>query len=144
MSAGHTTFREAAAGDRHSRIVVDVAVGVNGIQLEVVVDTGGTWIVLDPDVARLAGIVPQADDESMKLSIRGEVWEGHLVRDTLVLLAEEGPDVQIEGTFFVPDVGYGDAWRYPSFLGWSGGLERVRFAVDPGRRRFSFAELDQG
>lgn len=107
-----------------------------------VVDTGGTWIVVDPDVAAVAGIEPADDDREAELVVRGSVWRGRLVRASATFLAEHGDNLVIEGSFFVPQRDPGDEWRAPSFLGWSGCLEHLRFAVDPQRRTFSFAPTD--
>ncbi|MEQ1571364.1 MAG: hypothetical protein ABMA64_37395 [Myxococcota bacterium] len=117
-------------------------IGPNGVKTEMVVDTGGTWIVVDPGLAALAGIEPAVDDRVAELMVRGSLWRGRLVRATATFLADQGHNLVVEGSFFVPELDPGDEWRAPSFLGWSGCLEHVRFAVDPQARTFSFAPVD--
>jgi hypothetical protein len=63
---------------------------------------------------------------------------GTLHRLTLTLLAEEGEDVQIDTTAFVPDTSYEGVPALPSILGLHGCLERVRFACDPHTDTFYF------
>jgi hypothetical protein len=63
-------------------------------------------------------------------------FEGWLDRFDLVLKAEVGEPVRIDATWFAcPD------WPGPMVVGWKGGLERVRFAVDPSEERFYFGRL---
>jgi hypothetical protein len=59
---------------------------------------------------------------------------GRLVRVGFSFVADEGEDLDTEGTFFVsPD------WpRGLSFLGYSGLLDSVRFALDPQLNHFYF------
>jgi hypothetical protein len=42
-----------------------------------------------------------------------------------------------------PDSKPGLLWDLPNFLGLSGFLERIRFAVDPGSNLFYFGALDE-
>jgi len=59
---------------------------------------------------------------------------GYLVRLPLTLWADEGEDLQLDGTFFVSD-------NWPdgmTFLGYSGLLDALRFAVDPQANDFYF------
>lgn len=70
--------------------------------------------------------------------VRGDLWEGRLVRCSVTLVADEGDDLVVEATWFVPD----DSdrhWNHPSFLGYHGSLQRLRFAVDPPSNRMWFA-----
>jgi hypothetical protein len=137
---GSVAYRDHAPGDRgNPRIVVDVRVGSSTVLM--VVDTGATWCVLDPEVAALARVAPGEHDPRVAVVIRGDRWDGHVVRATLALQADDGQDLVLDATVFVPALDPGDEWRHPSFLGYSGALERIRFAVDPGARRIWFAPL---
>jgi len=61
-------------------------------------------------------------------SVRGDLY---VLR--IELIAEVGQDLGIETvTFISPD------WRAPNYLGYTGVLDRVRFAVDPEVNRFFF------
>ena len=61
---------------------------------------------------------------------------GALYRHRIEFLAEEGPNLDIEATLFISP-----EWHAPCFLGYSGVLERIRFAIHPQTNRFLFAPL---
>ena len=64
---------------------------------------------------------------------------GRLYRLTLTLLADEGEDVTIQTTAFVPEPEEAEHWGdLPCILGLYGCLERARFAVDPRTEQFYF------
>jgi hypothetical protein len=61
---------------------------------------------------------------------------GSIERISLRFPAIEGASLEIDATCFIsPD------WPGPTVLGWRGGLERMRFALDPNDNWFYFAEL---
>ncbi len=63
--------------------------------------------------------------------IEGELWIL-----PIRFLAEEGEHVDLEVVGFVaPD------WHGPSFLGYTGALDRLRFGIDPYLNRFFFGPL---
>jgi hypothetical protein len=60
--------------------------------------------------------------------------QGHLVRVPLILPADEGEDLALTGTFLISE-------DWPSgltFLGYSGLLDSIRFALDPQANNFYF------
>ena len=65
------------------------------------------------------------------LRIRGDKFRGKLFRMGMGLQIEQGQGFEIDATVFVPILDAGQRWPHPNFLGLSGFLERVRFAVDP-------------
>lgn len=96
-------------------------------------DTGAAWSLISPDLAAAAGVAVQAGDPAT-MSTRVGVSKGVLVNVPLVLLAEEGESLDTEGTFFVPSHWPADL----AFLGYSGLLSKIRFAVDPEANDFYF------
>jgi hypothetical protein len=67
------------------------------------------------------------------------IRRGRLYRLTLTLLADQGEDVMIQTTAFVPEPEEAEHWGdLPCLLGLYGCLERVRFAVDPRAELFYF------
>jgi hypothetical protein len=56
----------------------------------------------------------------------------------LTIVADEGESCEVEATLFVSR-----DWAYGNFVGYSGLLERIRFAVDPGTNDFYFGVLDR-
>jgi len=56
------------------------------------------------------------------------------------LLADVGEDLELQATVFVPDVE--EFWgNFPAFIGLTGFLERIRFAVDPLNNTFYFGSM---
>jgi hypothetical protein len=100
-----------------------------------VVDTGAPWCVLSKEQAEV--IDPHYRQESIEernLIIRDHQVDGVLVRWPITLCAEEGVDIKIESTVFIPD----DDVQIPNFIGLDGLLNRINFAVDPQNCQFFF------
>lgn len=137
---GYTLYTDSTGAEGSARIVVqaDVRVGGQACRTSFIVDTGGLWNILSPEMAEDLGIQPT--DERTRLTVRGRVWEGFLTRLTVTLSAVKGATREVEGTFFIPDENHDAEWAHPNFLGYAGMLGRIRFAVDPigGANRFFF------
>lgn len=97
------------------------------------VDTGAHFCILNAGIADLIqdGLTESIGEMDLRTaygSIRGKLYTYRIQ-----LLAEEGDDLSFESTLFLsPD------WQAPSFLGYVGALERLRFAVDCPGNRFYF------
>ncbi|MCP4546636.1 MAG: hypothetical protein GY835_09255 [bacterium] len=61
---------------------------------------------------------------------------GELYRHTITIIAEVGESLQVESTLFVPP-----DWEGPCFIGYSGVLDRMCFAVNPRANSFHFGPL---
>ncbi len=101
------------------------------------VDTGGHFCILSPEVVDLIGeALGDHGEKTSLLTAQGRL-SGRLYRHRVELLAKKGENLDVEATVLVsPD------WRGPSILGYTGFLERIRFAVDPRTNRFHFGSLD--
>ena len=119
----------ATPGDRLNRLVVYVRIG--HAQSPAVVDTGGAFLVIDPQLATIVGVDPAEAITRERISIRGFVQRGTTHRLQVTLLATAGMSLTFEATAFVPELEHGETWPLPSYLGWQGCLDRIRFAVDP-------------
>lgn len=97
------------------------------------VDTGAAWSVLDPDIAAAFGLLHHPGEPAI-LSSRLGILKGTKVRVPVRFLADDGEPIDIEGTFFVSP----DLPRGRTFLGYSGLLEFIRFALDPQVNYFYF------
>ena len=60
----------------------------------------------------------------------------------LTFMADEGEDVTVEATVFIPKIDPA-LWFLPSFIGWTGCLERLRFAIDPLDETFYFGAFPE-
>ena len=76
------------------------------------------------------------EGEPATISSRAGTVKGKLVRATTILVADDGESVEVDSTVFVS----GD-WPEGNFIGYSGLLERIRFAIDPGSNSFVFGAL---
>ena len=131
-------YRPATSYETTPRLVLEVE--IEGILAEAVVDTGGVYLFCHPEIARrLSLTLAEELSEVQTILFRGVPVHGRLYRLTLTFLADEGEDVTIQTTAFVPDPDEAEHWGdLPCLLGLYGCLERVRFAVDPRTERFYF------
>lgn len=134
FTTGRSRFADhsPAAKDPTAKIYVRVAFE-QGSEVLVQVDTGAAWSVLAPDVARALGVSARGGHPARMRTPFG-VMDGYLVRVPLTLWADEGENLRLDGTFFVSE-----SWPDGmSFLGYSGLLDSLRFAVDPQANDFYF------
>lgn len=119
-----------------ARLVLRVA--IEGITTQAMVDTGGLYLFCMPAIADALNLDTDQALGAQIILFRDERVRGTLHRLTLTLLAEEGEDMQIDTTAFVPDASYEGVPELPSILGFHGCLERIRFAFDPHTDTFYF------
>jgi len=118
-------YRPATEAETTNRILIRAE--IQGVITTFVVDTGAPYVILAPGIARGAGVARSSALETRTMLIRGMRLEGFLVRLNIRLVATEGEDLDVDATVFVPEVEeyWGD---FPSFIGLTGFLERMRFA----------------
>lgn len=105
-----------------------------------VLDTGTPWCILNEEQAK--ELNPNYKDEAIDtkcVNIRGEKTEGVLIRLPVTICAEQGVDIIIEGTVFVPQ----DERDLPNFIGLDGFLSRIKFAINPQSNVFYFGPIAQ-
>jgi hypothetical protein len=96
-------------------------------------DTGAAWSVLGSEAAKDLGFINRIGERVVLSSRFGTYW-GHLVRLPVTFVADEGESLETDGTFFVSA-----DWPSPvTFLGYSGLLDSIRFALDPQANHFYF------
>jgi len=101
------------------------------------VDTGASWSILNRELAADLGVL-NGDGMLAAMSSRLGIIRGRLERLRVDLIADEGEPVEVESTFFVSR-----DWRGPTFLGYSGFLDRLRFAIDPSSDSVFFGPLGE-
>jgi hypothetical protein len=113
-------------------------IDIEGSQTEAAVDTGGAYLLCNPEIARELQLDPAEGLPIDHLYVRGQRIPGTLHKVSLTLLAEEGESLWVDVTAFVPRSGPSIEWDLPVMLGFTGCLERCRFAVDPETETFYF------
>jgi len=134
FTKGRSKFSDYAPGigEFTAKVYVPVQFGHNR-PLLAQLDTGAAWSVLDPVVARSLGSSLEWLDPAV-MSTRFGTLPGKLAQALVTFPAEEGEPLTMLGTFFVSE-------HWPvglTFLGYSGLLDAMRFALDPQANDFYF------
>jgi hypothetical protein len=115
-------------------VAVLCRVGAQPDEHTALIDTASQWCILPPRIALSLGYPPDPEGDT-RLHTRFGLLVGDLIRIPVVFAADEGEPAEVEATWFLsPD------WPGPMVIGWSGCLERMRFAFDPREIDFYFAE----
>ena len=135
---GTSTFRDSHPSmvEEEPRIYVKFRPAGLDVLFWALLDTGAHFCLLNSTVAKM--LRDQLTESLGTFSVRtahGPV-RGDLYLHPITLVAETGESLNIEATVFVPP-----EWQGPSFLGYAGALDRIRFAIDPRANRFYFGEL---
>lgn len=133
-------YQPATFGEDTLRILL--AVEIESIPTVAMVDTGAPYVVCAPRLVRQIPLDTTSALERKTILIRGSWVSGYLYRLAVRFLAETGDSLAVDATVFLPDLEWEETWGHlPSFIGWGGCLERMRFAVDPGSDTFYFGPL---
>ena len=135
FTQGRSTFLDhhSKVPEPTAKIYVRLLLGDIRLAVDAQVDTGAAWSVLDPETAQSLGLL-DSDGPLTSIETRFGRMEGRLVRIPVLFVADEGEALDTEGTFFIsPDWPPGR-----TFLGYSGLLDSIRFALDPQANQFYF------
>ena len=135
FTQGRLTFldRNQDAPEETAKIFIKLLVGDLGWAMIAQLDTGAAWSVLDSKVAQFLGLAEAAGFPTI-LETRLGRKAGRLVKVPIQFLADEGISFETEGTFFICS----DWPPSHTFLGYSGLLDSIRFAVDAQVNQFYF------
>jgi hypothetical protein len=135
FATGATPYNSFTAGEAYSRIILQVEIQAQRtVRTRAIVDTAAPYMICRRDIASYLGLEHDSSGEVDTVNIRGMTVEGSLHRTYVSFLAEEGDDVTIETTVFVPQI-----FELPhSFLGLTSCLESIYFAIDPLNEVFYF------
>src|SRR4029450_11140780 len=97
-------FDPPTPAEPKARLVLRVT--IEGLTTQAMVDTGGLYLFCMPSVARTLNLDTAQALGTQTILFRDERVQGTLHRLTCTLLAEEGEDMQLDVTAFVPDVSY--------------------------------------
>jgi hypothetical protein len=144
--ADHSPFATGATryacDDRYEnggtpKVIAEVVVA--GQFTDTILDTGAPYLLCSPSLAASLQIDPNLALSTASIRVRGYLIQGGIHRLELKIPAENGMDLVIDATAFVPFPGQ-LVETLPSFLGWQGCLERMRFALDPVTETFYFGD----
>ena|SRR6202035_4047188 len=131
FSCGRSTFldHDPARNEPTAKIFVRIQVGEHEFLARL--DTGAAWSVMIAEVAEAVGVTNFGLETTMKTPY-GSI-SGPLARVPITLVAEEGQSLDVDSTFLIPH-----AWPHGIYLGYSGMLSSIRFALDPLHNAFYF------
>lgn len=130
-------YRPATGSDSTERIMIPIE--IESFRTSAFIDTASPYVVCSPEVADAIAINSSAAIQEIKYNIRGNKVLGNLHRLSITLLAQEGENLSIESSVFVPQNIDKEVWaNYPTVLGLKTFLEHLRFAIDPLKNRFYF------
>jgi hypothetical protein len=113
---------------RSTRILAQVRIGP--ILTMAIIDTAAPFPVCAPDIARLIPTSTLEWIEPFTLLTQFGNFKGGLYRMPITFPAADGDHLEVDATVFIP--GSADSWPdLPSYIGLTGCLERMRFALDP-------------
>jgi hypothetical protein len=134
FTSGRSKFADRVPGS--SELTAKVYVKVQFGEAEPILaqlDTGAAWSILDRESIQLLGSSLERLG-SMRISTRFGTLRGYLAQAPITFPADDGQALTVTATFFVSE-----DWPLPlSFLGYSGLLDSIRFALDPQANHFYF------
>ena len=134
FSAGRATFfdHEPAAREETAKIFVKIEPESLGGPILAQLDTGSAWSILDRQVAEELHVLG-TEGETVRMDTRFGEIVFRLIPMRIVVLADEGDSQTVNASVCVSE-----RWNGGTFLGYSGFLERLRFALDPQSNDFHF------
>lgn len=138
---GRAVYRDHYPGDSEQTPRIVLSVRVAAMPIYAIVDTGAPWCVLDPDLMHPLIACGQAEMlYNVDYIVRGHKYHGQLVRVAIDFEGEHGFYMRMESTAFVATLDENPPWYHPNFIGLSGCLDRMRFAIDPDENGFYFGK----
>lgn len=138
LTTGEARFFDQIPGspEPNAKVFVRFRLGEQVDEVTGLLDTGATYSIFRSDLADYAGL-PTESSGTATVSTRLGSFKGRLVRSAITLVADQGEELRTEATFLIVD-----DWPGGNFLGYTGFLERIRFALDPPANRFYFGSGD--
>ena len=134
------SYQPATEHETTPRIILRVA--IERFNTTASIDTGSPYVIIDPSITEALSIDNQTGIPQNNIWLRKDRLDGYLHRLTILFLADEGVNVSVEATVFVPELKPHQKWgEFPSIIGLNSCLERLRFAVDPADDKFYFGPL---
>jgi hypothetical protein len=141
FAQGACTYRYDPATEYGCTPCIIVPVRIEEMNTEAVVDTGGLYLICNPELRDLVNPDPANSLGTGQVKVQGVTISGTIHRLSLTLQAITGESLSLEVTALMPDPQSPLLWDLPAYMGMFGCLERMRFAVDPNTDIFYFGSL---
>jgi Aspartyl protease len=133
FSCGRSTFRDHDPGRSEPTAKVFIRIRLGQIEFLARLDTGAAWSVMTAELAEAAGATNSGTETTMH-TLYGSI-SGSLAHVPITFVAEEGHSLDVDSTFLISRT-----WPHGIYLGYSGLLSSIRFALDPPHNAFYFGE----
>lgn len=114
-------------------IPINIPLGSGSITVLAFVDTGAPYFIVGPDVIEALNLKPATAAAEIELRTHRGHIKGFLDSVDLVIPAEDGDSLRISVTVFASK-----EWNAGAFLGYSGCMSNMNFAVQPHNNQFFF------
>ncbi|MDF1514220.1 MAG: hypothetical protein P1S60_10465 [Anaerolineae bacterium] len=143
QGASNYSYESLTGRDGSNRIICHININ-DQVYAPAAVDTGGIYLYCSPGLAEILAFDPQnkINRNPVPLGIgRYEgITYGDLYQVVLTLQAEEGQNITIEVTAYIPTNRNDD--DIFALLGFERCLEQIRFAIDPPNLLFYFGSIN--
>lgn len=138
FASGCSRFHDHASNSYEPTSKIFVKVDFSSIETQLLaqLDTGSPYSMLEREVAESLGLL-DGDGQQVRVDTRLGLCRGRLERASLTLVADVGDSLEVEAVFFVST-----EWKGKTFLGYTGLLDHIRVALDPGTNLFYFGLLE--
>ena len=140
FTEGQTLYFDADPNGSASKqaIYVEVLLPIDtGIGVYAMVDTGCPYCIFNTELIEALGLASGDGEKISLITPRGR-FTGTIQRIPIRLRATQGASLDIDASIYVTE----DDWHFGNFLGYTGFLERFRFAIDPSTYTFYFGKYD--
>jgi hypothetical protein len=138
FASGFSRFRDHGSDALEPTAKVFVKVDFSDLDTTLLaqLDTGAAYSTLETHVAEALDLL-DGNGQQVTIDTRLGSCHGRLERVPITLVADEGEALDIEAVFFVSK-----EWLGKTFLGYTGLLNHIRMALDPGNNHFYFGRLE--
>lgn len=136
FTTGVLTYFDDPDGQRPDAsiyIPINIPVGADSFTVFAFLDTGAPYFIVGPDVIEALNLKPVNAAAKIELRTRLGLIKGFLDSVDLVIPAEEGDSLRIGVTVFASE-----EWSAGAFLGYSGCMSNMNFALRPVNNQFFF------
>ncbi len=140
FAMGAATYVVSGENEEEQRVTVNVE--IEGLSTMAILDTGAPYSICEPELAKEINFDPSEAIRDTTISTWAGEIKGSIYRANFSLMADDGESLFLDAPVFVPDLeGQDFAPDFPpSFIGWIGCLQSIRFAVDPSSDTFYFMQ----